>query len=45
MDVAGAHQNDIEHSVYKIQLAPDGTELKSEKTIGNGIRILALTRR
>ncbi|KAF9183631.1 Endoplasmic reticulum-Golgi intermediate compartment protein 3 [Haplosporangium sp. Z 767] len=31
MDVAGEHQSDVTHSVYKIQLAPDGTEIKSEK--------------
>ncbi|GJJ69049.1 endoplasmic reticulum-Golgi intermediate compartment protein 3 [Entomortierella parvispora] len=36
MDVAGAHQNDIEHSVYKIQLSPEGVELKREKTIELG---------
>ncbi|KAG0056223.1 hypothetical protein BGZ83_005955 [Gryganskiella cystojenkinii] len=38
MDVAGVHQNDIEHSIYKIQLAPDGTELQSERTteLGDG---------
>jgi len=34
MDVAGAHQNDIEHSVYKTQLSPEGVELKREKTTG-----------
>ncbi|KAF8976051.1 Endoplasmic reticulum-Golgi intermediate compartment protein 3 [Entomortierella lignicola] len=32
MDVAGAHQTDVLHSIYKIQLAPDGTELTREKT-------------
>ncbi|KAG0354722.1 hypothetical protein BGZ54_001515 [Gamsiella multidivaricata] len=32
MDVAGAHQADVLHSIYKIQLAPDGTEVKREKT-------------
>ncbi|KAF9417751.1 Endoplasmic reticulum-Golgi intermediate compartment protein 3 [Podila epigama] len=37
MDVAGEHQADITHSVYKVQLAPDGTEIKREKTakLGN----------
>ncbi|KAF9123367.1 Endoplasmic reticulum-Golgi intermediate compartment protein 3 [Mortierella sp. 14UC] len=32
MDVAGAHQADVVHSIYKTQLAPDGTELNHEKT-------------
>lgn len=32
MDVAGEHQADVEHSIYKTQLAPDGTELNHEKT-------------
>ncbi|KAI1320089.1 hypothetical protein EDD11_002061 [Mortierella claussenii] len=32
MDVAGNHQTDILHSIYKVQLSPDGTELKREKT-------------
>lgn len=32
MDVAGEHQADVAHSIYKTQLAPDGTELKHEKT-------------
>ncbi|KAF9585715.1 Endoplasmic reticulum-Golgi intermediate compartment protein 3 [Lunasporangiospora selenospora] len=32
MDVAGEHQSDITHSVYKVQLAPDGTEIRREKT-------------
>ncbi|KAF9165334.1 Endoplasmic reticulum-Golgi intermediate compartment protein 3 [Actinomortierella ambigua] len=32
MDVAGEHQTDISHSVFKVQLASDGTEIKSEKT-------------
>ncbi|KAI1315643.1 Endoplasmic reticulum-Golgi intermediate compartment protein 3 [Mortierella claussenii] len=37
MDVAGEHQSDIQHSVYKVQLAPDGTEIKREKSpnLGN----------
>ncbi|KAF9992226.1 Endoplasmic reticulum-Golgi intermediate compartment protein 3 [Entomortierella chlamydospora] len=32
MDVAGAHQPDVLHSIYKIQLARDGTEIKRERT-------------
>ncbi|KAG0226440.1 Endoplasmic reticulum-Golgi intermediate compartment protein 3 [Actinomortierella wolfii] len=32
MDVAGEHQTDITHSVFKVQLSPDGREIKSEKT-------------
>jgi hypothetical protein len=32
MDVAGEHQSDITHSVYKVQLAPDGTEIKRERS-------------
>ncbi|KAG0309455.1 hypothetical protein BGZ98_002340 [Dissophora globulifera] len=37
MDVAGEHQSDITHSVYKVQLSPDGTEVKRErsKNLGN----------
>ncbi|KAK3808724.1 MAG: ERGIC and golgi 3 [Benniella sp.] len=37
MDVAGEHQSDITHSVYKVQLAPDGTEIKRERSpnLGN----------
>ncbi|KAF8980831.1 hypothetical protein BGZ46_003649 [Entomortierella lignicola] len=37
MDVAGEHQSDITHSVYKVQLSLDGTEIKREKTpnLGN----------
>ncbi|KAF9113020.1 hypothetical protein BGX27_002372 [Mortierella sp. AM989] len=37
MDVAGEHQSDITHSVYKVQLSPDGTEIKREKSpnLGN----------
>lgn len=34
MDVAGEHQNDIEHSVYKIQLSSEGVELYREKAVG-----------
>ncbi|KAF9384259.1 hypothetical protein CPB97_005815 [Podila verticillata] len=36
MDVAGEHQADITHSVFKVQLAPDGTEIKREKTANLG---------
>ncbi len=32
MDVAGEHQSHVTHSIYKVQLAPDGTEIKREKT-------------
>lgn len=32
MDVAGEHQADITHSVFKVQLTPDGKEIKREKT-------------
>ncbi|KAF9921158.1 Endoplasmic reticulum-Golgi intermediate compartment protein 3 [Linnemannia zychae] len=32
MDVAGEHQADVEHSIYKTQLDPNGTALKHEKT-------------
>jgi hypothetical protein len=32
MDVAGEHQSDITHSVYKVQLSPDGTEIRREKS-------------
>ncbi|KAG0378767.1 hypothetical protein BGX24_002861 [Mortierella sp. AD032] len=31
MDVAGDHQSDISHSVYKVQLSPDGSEVKRER--------------
>jgi hypothetical protein len=31
MDVAGEHQSDISHSVYKVQLSPDGSEIKRER--------------
>ncbi|KAG0056096.1 hypothetical protein BGZ83_006357 [Gryganskiella cystojenkinii] len=32
MDVAGEHQSDISHSVFKVQLQPDGTEIKRERS-------------
>ncbi|KAF9403851.1 hypothetical protein BGX21_009217 [Mortierella sp. AD011] len=32
MDVAGAHQSDVLHSIYKVRLAQDGTEIKRERT-------------
>ncbi|KAF9433486.1 Endoplasmic reticulum-Golgi intermediate compartment protein 3, partial [Entomortierella beljakovae] len=38
MDAAGEHQSDIVHSIYKIQLSPDGSEIAREKTkkLGQG---------
>ncbi|KAF9576232.1 Endoplasmic reticulum-Golgi intermediate compartment protein 3 [Mortierella alpina] len=36
MDVAGEHQSHVTHSVYKVQLAPDGTEIKRERTANLG---------
>ncbi|KAF9088904.1 Endoplasmic reticulum-Golgi intermediate compartment protein 3 [Mortierella sp. GBA35] len=36
MDVAGDHQSDISHSVYKVQLTPDGQEVKRERAANLG---------
>ncbi|KAF9433667.1 Endoplasmic reticulum-Golgi intermediate compartment protein 3 [Entomortierella beljakovae] len=37
MDVTGEHQSDISHSVFKVQLAPDGSEIKREKSRDIGV--------
>lgn len=42
MDVAGEHQSDISHSVYKVQLSPDGSEIKRERAPSKSLRLVPL---
>ena len=37
MDVAGEHQSDISHSVFKVQLSPDGSEIRRERSPSKSI--------